>query len=319
MSRRLVPPIIAGLGAILTLAASIAPANAYDALYAFGDSLSDAGNVYALTLHLEPISPPYAAGRFTNGKIWLQDLAATLGLPRARPELLGGTDFAVGGAETGTTAVHTANFIDLPGQFAAFTAKTPTPRPNALYAIWIGSNDLFDILAAPNLTPGQREAVARQAIANIATFIGAVAAAGANHVVVLDAPDLGKTPQIRELGPAAQSAAGALAAYFDRALASDLTTLNLALGLDLHIVDTFTVIDQAVADPSAYGFTNVVDPCWTGGFTSRNGKVCAISRDIEDNHLFWDHIHPTARGHALLAGVVAQALTGTAMTVDGSP
>ncbi len=102
-------------------------------------------------------------------------------------------------------------------------------------------------------------------------------------------------------------------------LASDLTTLNLRLGLDLHIVDTFAVIDQAVADPSAYGFTNAVDPCWTGGFTSRNGKVCSILRDQEDNHLFWDHIHPTARGHALLAGVVAQALIGTATMVDSSP
>ncbi len=151
MIRRLLPPIMAGLGAILTSAATIAPASAYDALYAFGDSLSDAGNAYALTLHLEPISPPYAQGRFTNGKIWLQDLAATLSLPRVRPELLGGTDFAVGGAETGTTAVHTANFTDLPAQFAAFTAKTPTPRANALYAVWIGSNDLLDILADAKL------------------------------------------------------------------------------------------------------------------------------------------------------------------------
>jgi len=317
MLRGLLLALAVGSASVLAAAATSVSANAYDALYAFGDSLSDAGNVYVATGQREPISPPYAQGRFTNGKIWLQDLAATLSLPLVRPQLLGGTDFAVGGAETGPTPVHKANVTDLPAQLAFFAAKVPQPRPDALYAVWIGSNDLFDILAAPGLTPAQGEADARKAIANITAFVGAIAAAGAQHVVVLDAPDLGQTPQIRELGPAAQTAASALAAYFDRTLASDLTTLNLALGLDLHIVDTFTAIDAAVADPAAFGFTNVLDPCWTGGFTQRNGKLCAIRRLAEDGHLFWDHIHPTARGHALVAGVVAQALIGTATASVG--
>ena len=56
-----------------------APGAPYSAIYAFGDSLSDAGNVSFATLGLVPASPPYADHSFTNGPVWVQDLAQSLG------------------------------------------------------------------------------------------------------------------------------------------------------------------------------------------------------------------------------------------------
>ena len=82
---------------------------------------------------------------FQNGQVWVQDLAASLGLPAVTPSLAGGptgTDFAVGTAESGTTPVHAAGLADLPAQLAAFHAANPVANPNGLYTIWIGSNDL---------------------------------------------------------------------------------------------------------------------------------------------------------------------------------
>jgi phospholipase/lecithinase/hemolysin len=86
----------------------------YSAVYAFGDSLSDAGNVSITTSAAgatEPVSPPYykeqygpiSGNVFSNGPTWVQDLSIALGLGTLAPSLAGGTDFAYGGAETGTT------------------------------------------------------------------------------------------------------------------------------------------------------------------------------------------------------------------------
>ncbi len=71
----------------------------YDAIYVFGDSYCDVGNIYAATKGAIPLSPPYYAGRFSNGPIWVEHVASAMGLPM-KPALAvpGGTDYAVGGA-----------------------------------------------------------------------------------------------------------------------------------------------------------------------------------------------------------------------------
>ena len=74
-----------------------APGAPYTALYAFGDSLTDTGNVSLATFGLLPAAP-YADRSFSNGPVWAQDLAQSLGLPPLQPSLAGGTDFAYGGA-----------------------------------------------------------------------------------------------------------------------------------------------------------------------------------------------------------------------------
>ena len=72
---------------------------AYTALFAFGDSLSDAGNDWIADGHTDPVSP-YYQGHFSNGLTWVEDLSNMLGLGTLTPSLAGGHDFAFGGAET---------------------------------------------------------------------------------------------------------------------------------------------------------------------------------------------------------------------------
>jgi len=67
-------------------------------LYAFGDSLSDSGNAYAITAGVFPPSPPYAQ-RETNGPVAVEWLAAQLGIAFA-PSVFGGTNYAVAGASS---------------------------------------------------------------------------------------------------------------------------------------------------------------------------------------------------------------------------
>ncbi len=97
-------PVARGLRAIslagaLFVSLASSQAFAYSALYVFGDSLSDTGNVYNSLGGAYP-PPPYFNGRFSNGPVWVETFAANLGLT-ANAATGGGTNWAFGGAVTG--------------------------------------------------------------------------------------------------------------------------------------------------------------------------------------------------------------------------
>jgi phospholipase/lecithinase/hemolysin len=306
---------MAGIAAACAAAAALAAAapaeagQAYPALFVFGDSLSDAGNAWIATSFAEPKSPPYFFGRFSNGPVWSQELARALNLPRLTPSLAGGRDYAVGGAESGATPVHTANPSDLPAQLALFATNAPHPRKGALYALWIGANDLSDILAgSATLGPTGVQAAVAQVIANEVSAIDTLHAAGAANFLVLNIPDLGKAPALTTLGPAVSAAASQLVATFNTGLAAAMAAEAASLHVQMTIVDTYALIDAAVADPAAYGFTNVTTPCWTGTYTGTGGTLCSIGWYRQNDHLFWDQLHPTFAGHLQVAKAAEAAL-----------
>src|ERR1700712_3501743 len=170
------------------------PPGGFSTVYSFGDSLSDAGNISLASLGTLPVGNGiYSGGRFTNGNVWVQDLAQNLGLPAVKPSLAGGTDYAYGGAETGTTAVHANTPTDLPSQLGQFAASVPNPSPTALFTVWAGANDVLDI-ANSTETPVQQQASVHQAVVNETAFVAGLVAHGAKDLVVMGVPDLAKTP-----------------------------------------------------------------------------------------------------------------------------
>ncbi len=284
-----------------------APATSpYGTLYAFGDSLSDAGNVAILTHGALPPSPPYSDGRFSNGPIWVQDLAERLGLPAVRPSLAGGTDFAYGGAETGTTPSHTAGPTDLPAQLAQFRMEEPQPLPNALYTVWIGTND---VLAGGN--PGADAlATVSAAVGNEMQFLDGLVADGARNLLVLDVPDLGTTPLGAGQGAAQAASLTTDSAWYDALLRLNLGSFAMANpAVHVTTVDTFALLDQVRADPTAYGFSVTGAPLLDSGLLAASGgPVSAAAGRESAGYLFFDAIHPTAQGQALIATAAAQAL-----------
>ncbi len=299
----------AGWAVLGLLAAPISGwAGNVDAIYAFGDSLSDVGNIFAATGGAEPAAP-YANGQFSNGAVWVQDLAGDLGLAPLKPSLAGGSDYAYGGAQTGTTPFHSANATDLTGatgQLSQFQAVHATADPNALYTIWIGSNDLLAI-ADSKANSSQIAAGIGASVVNIDSTISALASEGAKDFLILTVTDLGKTPDAIAGGPAAQAGASALAAAFDSTLVHgsgpipSLAALAAAGGLNLNVLDTYSLLDNIVENPAAGGFTNVTSPCLVGAVNYAGGTPCAPTMAGQDQYLFWDDLHPTAAGHALIA------------------
>ena len=312
----------------------------YGAIYAFGDSLSDAGNLSIVTQAAEPVSPPYylqnygtlSAAVFSNGPTWVQNLALALNLGTLAPSFAGGNDFAVGGAETGATPQNAANTqiqaISLPAQLARFAANVAHPAANALYTISIGANDVLAILGATGLTAQQQATDVADAVANELGFVASLAAAGAKNLIVMNVPDLGKTPDVTSgavngsfLPSAALDAtASSLASTYNAELSSGLASLAGADSLNVHILDAYHLVDNAVASPSAFGLTNATTPVWSGTYASAtSGTLAATGVAAQDQYLFWDGVHPTETGHlalaaqaeALLSGAVACFAAGT--------
>ncbi len=289
---------IATAFAALSLAFVPVAAQAYSALYVFGDSLSDVGNDFLVTGGAEP-APPYANGQFSNGPVWAQDLSHSLGLGTLKPSLApGGTDYAFGGATTGypATATPASPIPTLITQLGLFAANQGGIAPSAaLYAVWAGSNDLLNIISngVPSGTPTQ---AAQGAAQTEAAAIGTLAAAGARDFLVPLISDLGKTPELSNLGSTASAAGTALALIYNVALQQDLASLTAIPGTALSYLDTFTLLDNTIADPAAFGLTNVTDPCYIGTYFG-GGSVCANP----DQYLFWDSLHPTAADHAIIA------------------
>jgi phospholipase/lecithinase/hemolysin len=184
---------------VALLGGSVAHAANFSAEYVFGDSLSDVGNVYIATKGGKPASP-YVGGQFSNGTIWVQDLAARLGLPALTPSLAGGSDYAFGHATTGSTSTNNLDVPNLEQQVSLFLLGHPNAPSTALYTFSIGANDLSNILngsSTGGLTPREAAGAAAQVVASEA---GDLAAAGGKDLVLFDVPNLGVAPQITALG-----------------------------------------------------------------------------------------------------------------------
>jgi phospholipase/lecithinase/hemolysin len=261
-------------------------------------------------------------GHFTNGNVWVQDLSQSLGLGPLTASLIGGNDYAYGSASSGTTPVNVASQVDLTGptgQVSQFLAAHPNPSSNAsaLYTIWIGSNDVSEILASHPSNQAAATDIAA-VVANIDSAINTLASAGAKDFLILTVPDVGKTPDAISAGPATQAALSTLSGDLDEALVYGVPSLLPSLGqvgaadgIDISVLDTYSLIDELVADPAAGGFTDVTDPCVTGSVNYVGGTACANP----DQYLFWDGEHPTAAGHALVADAALSIVTPEPATV----
>lgn len=294
MGMRIAAALVVGLG----MAAS--PASAYTTIYSFGDSLSDVGNVYAASGGLYPVSP-YFKGRFSNGDNWVDDLSAMMGLGPVEASANGGHDFAVGGAESGPTLVNPGTpLVDLNQQIKTFNAVDPSPTAGALYTLDIGANDIGAALSTLGSEEAALDVFLSQAVGNAVAAVGDLYAHGARALLYYEIPDLSVVPAFEKYG----SLAGTLAKTFNDDFIAALAPLE-ADGLKVFDVPVFATIDQIVADPAKYGFTNVSSPCFSGGPTA-GGTACADP----NQYLFWDTEHPTAAAHLLTAEAAYDVLKG---------
>jgi phospholipase/lecithinase/hemolysin len=288
----------------------------------FGDSLSDNGNIRHRMESDFMVGYPggefnYSDGRFTNSSdtdpasalyagVWHEQLATTfLSLAVATNSLDGGFDYAFGGATTNdgssdrtvisnpdpfSGGEFSISIDNLGGQVDEYIGSF-TADANALYIVWGGGNDLFDDDSAANVTA---------TVSRVGGLIGRLANAGARNFLVPNVPPLGEIPHYNADSTRAAELDMASASYRSQlTVALNLTKSALAgqgINVQIYPVDIWSLVVRLTAEPSKYGFTNVVD--------SAQGE----SVD-PDQYLFWDDIHPTAAGHFQIANEANRVLS----------
>jgi outer membrane lipase/esterase len=299
---------LAGAITAALLFSSAASAGQFDKVVVFGDSLSDAGNISLATA--PQIQPPL---RFTTnpGVTTAEIVAANLGLP-ITPSLLGGTDFAFGGAGLNNNS-SAGPIPTIPQQLQMYLGATGGKADSrTLYQMWGGANDIF-YLTATSTDPNVLAAGTVAAATTEVKLLGQLQAAGAKYVVVYNLPDIGKTPESIAGGPAAQAGGTQLSLAFNGVLNAGISQLSNN-GLNVIPVNTFALLNEVIANPSAYGFTNVTQPACGAGSSSvqcgpaGSGLPYTYAAGANQTYLFADGVHPTTAAHALLGEYVTSLL-----------
>jgi phospholipase/lecithinase/hemolysin len=304
--------------ALFSYQALAAPHSSIDRVVTFGASLSDTGNAFiwlsepanrscGTRLNVPPYDAlddllvpdgPYAKGghHFTDGATWVEGLARYLALAgNARPAFqntgMEASNYAVGGARA--VANYPCRF-NLPAQVSTYLADFRHTSPRTLVAIEIGGNDVRDALVAAAMgnDPGP---IIQGALNSLFISIGQLYNNGARKFLILNVPDVGKTPAVRALGPAAVAGANLISVTYNGGLTVGLQQLEPALpGIDIRILDVYTTLNNVVTNPATYGFVNATDACIT---PNQPPFACAQP----DTYVFWDGIHPTKALHAIVA------------------
>ncbi len=274
--------------------ASAASAQSYNRLVVFGDSLSDNGNLYAATFNTQPTSPPFFQGRFSNGPVFTELLGFNAGRSAAGASVSGSINYAYGGARTDSSAFPPG----MRNQLLAYTGAGGTFGANDLVSILGGANNIFQAVGPASVSPnptGFIQPIALAAAADINFIVNSVAGAGAGTILVSNLPNLALTPQFNQGAgaPAAPLADYAGGQFNGALLAGLMTTAAARPGTNIIMMDLYKIGPALVARPGAFGLTNVRDVCFNGV------TVCATP----ETYLYWDSVHPTARGHQLLAAL----------------
>ncbi|HEV3009392.1 MAG TPA: SGNH/GDSL hydrolase family protein [Burkholderiales bacterium] len=269
---------------------------------------------------------PYASRRFSNGVTWIELLGGAIGLGSSVKPAFAGSDrrafnYAVAGARAGG-----AGPVDLSRQVGLFLDDVRgRADDDALYVIEIGGNDIRDALEAL-LTGGNPGEVIEAAVGSVGYNIAKLYRAGARKFLIWNVPNVGRTPALQRLStfvaPVFAPAATALVVGEDgnggyngglKALLHFLSTAPASAGglpgIEIVQFDAFASLEAVQQNPQSFGLLDASTACIQPdvphfGFPSAPPHRC----EHPDRHFFWDGIHPTRVGHAIMAFLVGKKL-----------
>lgn len=195
-----------------------------------------------------------------------------------------------------------------PTAIAAFEAQiTPTVTQQVVAQVTAaaGVSSLMDA--------SQVQAYLQQAATTELGMIDQLGKAGARYVMVFNLPNVGATPSAAAQGATAAQQLTGLSLTFNNTLNTGLAKA----GVNIIPVNTFAILNELIADPARYGFTNVTQPACTGGSGSSfeclpagtPGATVTYQPGTQNTYLFADGVHPTTAAHAMLAQYAESIIT----------
>lgn len=265
----------------------------------FGDSLSDNGNLYKFMKYQLPPSPPYFEGRFSNGLVWIEHVIASYFPENPDVHLL---DYAYGGAGVSEEEGADDVLFTLRREVNSYLLEhNDKASEDSLFVIWIGSNNYLAF-------PAEIEQTLHDVHAGIVHSIERLVEKGAKHILVVNLPDLGRTPAAIEFDSV--DTMTYFAKEHNNLLSKSIDDFRQEhpdvewLYYDLH-----QAFEEVMTHPEDYGFTNITGTCVNSVVeditkTSVLKMVTSVKPKINADgctgYLFFDLVHPTALAHQIL-------------------
>ena len=295
---------------------SLTTAAQLNKIVVFGDSLSDNGNLYEYMKGELPLSPPYYHGRFTNGPVWVELLADLYYPKNGKAHLL---DYAFGGAGVfeGEDDYSDDVLFTLNREIDSYLlSHNDKADDSSLYVVWMGSNNYLAV-------PEDVDKTVSLVIAGIQRDLERLVQKGAKHIMVVNVPDLGKTPAAKEFD--AVELLTALCAKHNAVLkdiVSDLERKNPSV--HWYYFNVNEIIDDFLNDPTQYGITNTIDTCYEEMVKEPSERSVLkmassitrtnIKKDACSGYLFFDPVHPSEPAHVVMAERTKKMLNDAGVT-----
>jgi len=305
------------VGLSVAACSAFSSAAQYSEMFVFGDSLSDTGNLQAV------LQNPNVPARFTDGFVAVEILAQQLGLPLTTSLHLLPPD-ATGGIYGNNFAVASAVALDEDGDFSTPDIHLPTQvnsflklqggvaPSDALYVVMIGGNDIFaarDIVVEGDWGAGFNAAKRiTQATQSVDTQLRTLIEAGAKHLIVVNTPDLGASPnttiKAEEAWENAETIGDLIVAFklnritrrlarvFNTQIAFAVSDIYDDTQVDIIEYNLYELFDDILKNYEGYGYTNKDEAC----ISSFNGGVMHPDCNFE-TFVFFDETHPTGITH----------------------
>lgn len=297
----------------LPFAAPVAAAGpAGGALYVFGDSDSDQGNLARLRGERAADRPGYFCPddlcRDSNGPVWAERLGRPVAALLAGPPVAGrGVSFAVSGAHMtarGEPDVPPSGVAVQIDQFAALVAQGRIrPAPADLFVIQAGTNDLLRL--AEGDAP---EAIGGDIVTAASDHVRRLAGLGARTVLVAEVAPVQYLPMVAgaELAPL-RTALTTIVGGVNDALVTTLADLRpgLPAGTNLVLIRQQAFFDWLAANHGALGLAPLDRAC-----VDADGRLCAPDAAAQNRFVWFDSNHLSGSGHQLYARWVGATLDG---------
>ena len=310
------------LSILLLLSASSFAQTTFTNFIAFGDSLSDTGNINS---GLPDLPPPFYQNRISNGLVGVDYVAESIGF-NATASQRGGNNYAVAGGN-----IVGGDREDLGSQIDDYLSDTGNQADStALYFVLMGGNDIRGLRSQTSRQIA--EARIDEMISVYLLQLARLSSAGAQRFLVTNVADIGRIPETlmrKSIDPGVVARASLYTQIFNTRLSLALTQFSIAAEIQLVEFDLFSEFAAILDSPASFGFNYTTIGCVD--ISSEDildllvslifpyAPECFFGLRI-DEFVFFDNLHPTRATNSLIGGKMVDFLANSSFSSppDGS-
>ncbi|NLH46164.1 MAG: SGNH/GDSL hydrolase family protein [Acholeplasmataceae bacterium] len=289
----------------------------FDSIVVFGDGLNDMGHWGKLTNYqYPPAAHGFYESRWTNGKVWVEHFADSLGL-----KLTLENNYSMGGATTGLYNINEplksalkldekTPLLGMLEQVQTYLSTNPKIDEKTIFVLWAGGHDIGNYLEY-----GQPDLEQYPPANNYKHAIDLLVKAGAKNIFVGTMPDMGYSPGY--VGTDKQAKASELCQNLNRGL-QEIEDSYKSTAVKFYKFDGASVFADIGMNPAQYGikYTEAYLPMNIINFMNplEKANIAIPNKDKglnPDEFMNWWAVSASAKVHKVIAGEAVKFIHST--------